>query len=204
MKTARVLIPLLVLGLSAASAALASGGPLPGFDVNKPAWLHGFMVQTYARIPRPGSGVAPSPVRRDDIAYLVGNIFDPTPFAADVIIPLPPGAPVPFLTVPAHDDVFARFASCSSPVDAFGRWVVAGTNGLTEDPDQNVKVRPMPENSLAGAPLAYAIKLNGRWRFLTNSHVIEQGVNAGLLAAIPAGPGDGFGGIGCLNLGPKY
>ena len=56
----------------------------------------------------------------------------------------------------------------------------------------------MPQGSLAGAPLAYAIKKDGRWFSLTSEAIIKYGLDYGLLSAVPSGPGGGFGGYGWL------
>ena len=196
------LIITLVVATVWTGSALARGKPTPEYDVNKPAWFNGLVVETYARIPTPGSGLEPSPQRPDVTAYLVGNIYDVTPFGGEQVIPLPPGPNTPpFLTVPAHDDVFSRWSPRARPADAFGFWVVPGQAAITADgdPNQNVKVRSEPSFSIAGGPLAYAVKLRGRWQFLTAARVVERAIDEGLLQAIPSGPDGGFGGVGWLQ-----
>lgn len=193
--SARRVIAAVTLIVSAACVEAAQ----PQADVNKPAWYKGVIVQTYAVIPKPDGSVVPDASRRDDVAYLVGYIFDQSPFGGEIKIPNAP------LVVPAHDDVFTRWAYDRRPSDLFGFWIVPGPAAIaTEgDPQQNVRVRPMPAGSLAGAPLAYAVKHKGRWRYLTSADAVETGIDYGLLTAVPSNPAGGFGGVGWLALAFK-
>ena len=181
--------------LLATAAIGAERHSTPPYDVNKPVWFDGVVVQAYAQIPKPDGSVVPSPSRRDDKAYLVGNIFATSPFGPEIHIPNAP------IVVPAHDDVFTRWTEARHPSDVYGFWVVPGPAALVADgdPQQNVRVRPMPAGSLAGAPLAYAIKYRGQWYVLTSGDIVELGLDRGLLVAVPSTPDGGFGGVGWLD-----
>lgn len=184
-----------ILLLLATAAIGADRHSTPPYDVNKPVWFDGVVVQAYAQIPKPDGSVSPSPSRRDDRVYLVGNIFATSPFGSEIHIPNAP------IVVPAHDDVFTRWIAARRPSDVYGFWVVPGPAAHVAEGDsqQNVRVRPMPAGSLAGAPLAYAIKYEGQWYVLTSGDIVELGLDRGLLVAVPSTPDGGFGGVAWLD-----
>lgn len=183
----------------------ASGGLL-NYDVEKPAWFGGLEVTAFAQIPAQAGGSGPggpSTTYEDQDVYLVGNVFDNRPFAPDVRIPvMDPNTGMPVLdrdgnpqiaaVVPAHDDTFTRFRTERSPIDGFGKWVVPGPQATSD----NVRARPMPDKSIAGAPLVYAIRLGGSFVPLTSNAVIQAGLRAGLITTRDAG----WGGVGWLRL----
>lgn len=149
------------------------------YDISRPGWFAGIQVIQFARLTNPAdpSSLAPSPERPDTDIYLVGNIS--TPFSAEQTIPS--GA-----VVPAHDDVWSVYTA--TVYDGFGYWVVPGPTASTD----TVRTRSQPANSIAGAPLAYQIRLGQRWVNLNNAAVILYGLRTGQLRLIELG----FGGAG--------
>ncbi|GAA4038543.1 hypothetical protein [Nonomuraea soli] len=172
------------LGVTAAPAqACPPGNPGCTFDEHRNGWFGGYVVDHYAQIPAPfGSGPgAPAPERPDMTIYLVGNVTD-TPFA--------PGLPIPGVGyMPDHDHVWPSWTL--SIVDGYGKMIIPGPNATAG----NVKTRPMPEGSLAGAPLAYSVKLGHAWFPLTSGQIIQLGLDAGLLATTDIG----WGGVGWIE-----
>lgn len=178
---------LLATGLLLAGALPAAACPplTPDctYDVQRNAWFAGRVVQQFGWLPPPaGSGpTEPSPDRPDVTVYLIGHV-NPTPFA--------PGGPLPGGgSVPDHDHTWTQYTVAVS--DAFGHFVVPGPNATAG----TVRTRPMPPGSIAGAPLAYAIKLGDQWYDLTSAPIILQGVDRGLLRTVDAG----FGGAGWIE-----
>lgn len=152
-------------------------------DATRPAWFYGQVVTQYVQYPAPvGSGPAgPTPERPDTTIFLVGNV-GATPFAPEQQIP---GGPV----VPDHDHVWITYPLKVS--DGYGLMVVAGPNGDTA----TVRTRRMPAGSIAGAPLAYQIRLGGQWYDLDNAAIIRQGIDLGLLRTVDIG----WGGTGWIE-----
>ncbi len=188
----RIGVQPLVLSVALATVGFAQADPTArAYDINRPAWHDGEIVQVFARVPLPGSGLSASPERPDEKVYLIGNAFDLTPFSAD--LPLPNQAGV----APAHDDVLISRSTQDAPVDGFGRWVIAGKRAVTDSQrgDWNVRLREMPARSIVGQPLAYAVRLDDQWLMLTDARVIERALAAELIATIDKGV-EGFGGIG--------
>lgn len=172
---------------SAPAFACPPGTSTCGWDEHRDAWFGGYLVDHYAQIPAPaGTGPsAPSPDRPDQTIYLVGNVTS-TPFA--------PGFPIPGVGyMPDHDHVWPNWPA--TIVDGYGQLVIPGPNATAA----TVKTRPMPEGSLAGAPLAYSIKLGGSWFNLTSGQVIQLGLNCGLLATTDIG----WGGVGWIEHKPR-
>ncbi len=183
-----------------------ANGPLLPYDVKKSAWFGGLEVTAYAQIPAQAGGsgpMGPTPDYEDQDAYLIGNVYENRPFGPEVRIPvIDPATGMPVLdadgnpqiaaVVPAHDDTFTQFRTDRAPFDGFGKWVVPGPNAT----DHNVKVRPMPELSIAGAPLVYAIRLGRHFVPLTSKATIQAGLRAGVLSLRDAG----WGGVGWLQL----
>ncbi|MDX6742416.1 hypothetical protein [Actinocorallia sp. A-T 12471] len=163
--------------------ACPPGAPSCVYDEHRDAWFGGYVVDHFAQIPAPmGSGPSgPEPERPDQTIYLVGNVTA-TPFA--------PGLPIPGVGyMPDHDHVWSTWPT--GIVDGYGQMVIPGPNATAA----NVKTRPMPEGSLAGAPLAYSIKLGFTWFDLTSSQVIELGLAGGQLATFDIG----WGGVGWIE-----
>lgn len=150
------------------------------YDISRPAWFAGSEVIQFAQMPNPTepSSLAPSPTRPDTDIYLVGNIGS-TPFSVEQAIPSG-------LVVPEHDDVWSVYTA--TIYDGFGYWVVPGLMASTD----TVRTRPQPVGSLAGAPLAYQIRLGQDWVDLNNADTILYGVQVGQLRLVELG----FGGAG--------
>lgn len=172
----------------ATTAAFVGTAAAQTYDVKKPAWFAARTVCTYAQLPgfAGGSGPnAPTPERRDVVTYLIGPINTAHPYGPQVTLP--------FGTVPAHDDTFSEYITAGAPADAFGAWVVAGPNASP----LTVHTRPAPAGSLAGAPLAYEIKVGTRFVALTERSIVEYGLQLGLIALVDAG----WGGVSWLSEG---
>ena len=88
----------------------------------------------------------------------------------------------PGMVLPARDLVVDEFVQDGYVYDAIGSFVVPGPNGVI---GQNVRVRPEPVGGIIGAPLAYEIKIAGKWYKLNNESYIEVGVTLGILDLIP-------------------
>lgn len=82
-------------------------------------------------------------------------------------------------TLPLHADTLTELAPPGPPVDVIGYFVTRGPAAK----DGEVLVRPDPKNSIVGAPLAYAIVVDGLELPLNNHVVIEYGLKRGLLKA---------------------
>lgn len=176
--------------LTVALAVGAEGGG-SGWDLSKRVWFHGEVHDVFVLIPAlaGGSGpMVPSDEATDVDVYLVGEIDPADPFGSEMKRPAvnpetgaqilgPDGQVLEHIVIPAHDDTFSARPSRAAPGDTRGLWVVAGGNAT---PD-TVKLRPMPAASLAGAPLAWAVRLDGDWHPLTDHRVVERGLEAGLL-----------------------
>lgn len=147
------------------------------YDLSKPSWFAGSQVTQFAQIPNPTepSSLAPSPDRPDTDIYLVGNIGS-TPFEPERAIPNGP-------VIPGHDDVWPVYTV--TIYDGFGYWVVPGLSASTD----TVRTRPQPVDSLAGAPLAYQIRLGQDWLNLNDATVIKDGVQTGQLRLVDVGYG---------------
>jgi hypothetical protein len=170
----------------AASAALAlamAGSAGAKTDHASPdravfGWVLGLPVYLFARAPARIGGEgpdSPSPDVPDVTVYLIAPINDTSPH----------GPPVPDIVtahgrgaLPPHMDVLDRHILEANPHDAIGVFVVPGPKASAA----NVRTRPAPPNSLAGAPMAYEIKIGDVWAPLTSHAVIQYGIEAGLLA----------------------
>ncbi len=146
------------------------------YDLSYPSWFAGNQVTEFVKIPNPTepSSLAPSPTRPDTDIYLVGNIG--TPFVPERAIPNGP-------VIPNHDNVWSEYTA--TIYDGFGYWVVPGLTASTD----TVRTRPQPVNSLAGAPLAYQIRLGQDWVNLNDATVIKGGVQTGQLRLVDVGYG---------------
>ena len=150
------------------------------YNLSNPSWFAGSQVTAFAQIPNPAepSSLVPSPTRPDTDIYLVGNIGS-TPFVSEQTIPNG-------LVIPEHDNVWSVYTE--TIYNAFGSWVVPGLTASTD----TVRTRPQPAGSLAGAPLAYQIRLGQDWVNLNDAAVIKDGVQTGQLRLVDIG----FGGAG--------
>lgn len=153
------------------------------YDIERRAWYGGVVVHQFVRHPS-ASSPAPSPTVTDADLYIIGPINANDPFATQQQFPAlgpdgqpvigPDGQPV-MITMPNHEHVWV---SPSNYVrDGFGHFVVAGLNGNVS----NLRTRPMPMNSLAGAPLAYQVKLGNTWYYLNSYPVIQVALSSGIV-----------------------
>ncbi|MER6816903.1 cupredoxin domain-containing protein [Spirillospora sp. NPDC000708] len=108
--------------------------------------------------------------------YLTGTVDEAAPSSPVREVPTPDG----MRTLCSHQNTTDKHPG-AQPHNNFGFFVVRGPKG-TED---NVRVRPAPPNSNPAEPLAYEMRLNGRWTGLNSHLVIEHGVATGLLALEP-------------------
>lgn len=162
------------------------------FDLTKKVWVDGRTVAAFVLMPRVAGGRGPdepSAAYEDVDVYLIGAVDEDNPYGPELRRPAvdlvsgkplagPDGAPSQEIVIPAHDDTFARFAGADTPVDTFGHWVIAGPRASAA----TVRTRQMPAGSLAGAPLAYAVRLDDEWQPLTDAAIIRRGLDRGLLA----------------------
>lgn len=188
----RRLLVLVVAAMAAVAGPSAGAAGERTFDLTKKVWVDGRTVAAFVLMPQVAGGQGPDEpsAAYDDVkVYLIGPADEDHPYgpemrrpAVDSVSGKPPagpdGAPSEEIVIPAHDDTFARYAGADTPVDTFGYWVIAGPQASAA----TVRTRPMPARSLAGAPLAYAVRLDDEWRPLTDASIIERGLAAGLLA----------------------
>lgn len=174
MRTASdIAIGMLVL---VACGAVAAATPPPDHIV--PSWYLGMPVvsrsfehsaqgfSTEAEIP------APYPYRKA-LVYLVG--------IADTSIGASPAQrismPERTLAMPGHQSVLSCVGAPQSPVLGIAYFVIPGPAANAH----NLRADPMPDSSVAGAPLATAIRIGPTWIPLTSHVVIEQGLALNLL-----------------------
>ncbi|MCC7411450.1 MAG: hypothetical protein IT495_07455 [Gammaproteobacteria bacterium] len=183
----------LLLGAAVAltgAVVYADGGE--GFDLTKRVWVGGRTVDVFVLMPQIAGGKGPnepSAAYADVDVYLIGSVDEGDSYGPEVRRPaIDPatgrplldehGRPIGEIVIPAHDDTFASYAGADAPVDTFGHWVIAGPRATAE----TVRTRAMPEQSLAGAPLAYAINFGDEWQPLTDAALVKRGLDSGLLA----------------------
>lgn len=157
------------------------------YNIAHPAWFAGSQVSEFVQTPNPTepSTLTPSPSRPDTNLYLVGNIGS---------IPLNPEQTIPGgAVVPDHDVVWPIYPQ--TIYNGFGYWVVPGPSASTD----SVRTRTEPANSLAGAPLAYQIRLGQDWVDLNNADLIKSEVQTNQLRLVELG----YGGAGWFLLPQK-
>lgn len=181
----------LALLATAFISAMAGGSEGQAFDLTKKVWVDGEAVNVFVQMPQAAGGKGPNAATdayADVEVYLIGAIDEQRPFGPEMRRPaVDPatgkpmldagGQPLGELVIPAHDDTFARFADAAAPVDTFGYWIIAGPKATS----RTVRTRGVPKKSLSGAPLAYEIRLDGRWQPLTRASVVARGLAAGLI-----------------------
>ena len=84
----------------------------------------------------------------------------------------------PGQVLPARDLTVDEFVNPGVVRDIFGYFVVPGPNARI---GTNVRVRPMPQGSVVGAPLVYEVKLGSKWYKLSNHSPILTAEQLGLV-----------------------
>jgi hypothetical protein len=179
---ARALLTGLLLGMVMAAAGKPAGATSPpGPDRFVYGWYLGVPIRPMAITPPAYGGdgpEAPSDEVPDLTVYLVGPVDEESPVGPSVEIPTADGGTG---TLPPHQQTHDRVVDESEPHDAIGTFVVAGP----EADDETVRVREAPDGSVAGAPLAYAVRIGQVWTPLSNHLAIEYGLDRGLLELVP-------------------
>ena len=178
------------MGVDTATGGTETGD---GFDLTKRVWMDGRTVNVFVLLPSAAGGQGPNEPqdeRQDVTVYLVGEIDQTDPYGPAIQRPGmnpatgepisgPDGKQIDFITIPSHDDTFTYHVTRDTPADTLGYWVIPGPAATAD----TVHTRPQPQNSLAGAPLAWEILLDGKWRPLNHADTVRRGIDAGLLEA---------------------
>jgi hypothetical protein len=164
-----------------ADGEAAAPPPQPGADRDVYGWYLGVPIRPNAITPPAYGGEGPE-APTDDVpdltVYLVGPVDEGSPVGPPREIPGPDGGTV---ALPPHQQTHDRVVSPDEPHDAIGTFVVAGP----EATDETVRLAEEVPDSVAGAPLATAVRMGAVWADLSNHHAIEWGLDAGLLETVP-------------------
>lgn len=173
------------------ASSLSSAGE-PPHDMSKRVWHDGKVMQVYVQIPQKAGGHgnnAPSDDLPDTDVYLIGSIDEADSFGPERVMPAvdpvtgepmtdASGQPLEEVTIPAHDDTFAQYYPDGTIADTFGYWVLPGSAAS----ESNLRTREQPMNSLAQAPLAYAVDLGDGWQPLTRATLVQQALERDIIA----------------------
>jgi len=150
-------------------------------DMAAPGWALGLPVRI-TTTPPTGAG-RPSPDIPDARVYMVAPTDETAPHRPQASIPTPEGVRI----LPPHLEVLAELAPAGAVREAQGVFVVSGPKATAD----RVRTGGALTRSLAGAPLASALRIDDVWVPLTSAVVIDYGVRVGLLEIRPFG----FGGV---------
>ncbi|MBW8485866.1 cupredoxin domain-containing protein [Actinomadura parmotrematis] len=142
-------------------------------------WFLGMPLVHNVAVPGYYGGTAPDepdPALPSMRCYLTAPVDEAAPSSPVRRVPTAGG----MRTLPSHQNTTDKHPG-PQPHNNYGYFVVPGP-AATED---TVRSRPAPPDGLPAEPLAYAMRLGGRWTGLNNHLVIEHGVATGLLALVP-------------------
>lgn len=168
-----------VLALAACTLQPVQRPTLPPPDHVVPAWYLGIPVvmRAFELMPEPATREADIPARvpyRQVVSYIVGVVDDSIGASPNQRIPLPDGSTV---EMPAHQGVLVCLHAPDTPALGIAYSVIPGPAANR----YNLRVDPMPEHSVIGAPLATYIKIGPTWVALNSHTAIEYGLRKSLL-----------------------